>query len=53
MKAAAIQRIDLSVVVSITAALVLFKTILPLRMMPRIAGVLVETAWLYLSNTRG
>jgi hypothetical protein len=53
MKTITLQRIDLSIVVSVTAALVLFTSIVPSPTFGRIVAVFLETAWRYLSNASG
>ena len=47
------RRIDPSIVVSITAAALLLTALTSSQAIGRLAQVLVQTGWLYLSNTRG
>ena len=53
MKAIAVARIDPSIAISVLAAGLMLILLGTSHTMLRIARLLVETIWLYLSNTRG
>jgi hypothetical protein len=48
-----IHRVDPSIVTSLTAGIVLLTALATSHPIEKIAQLVVQTTWLYLSNTRG
>ena len=53
MRTGTVHLLDPSIIVSLTAAALLLTVLITSQAMGRIAHTLVQTGWLYLSNTRG